>query len=126
QYRSHVSINGIPQYVAYNTYPLVNRYGDVFGAFSIGTNYTKQKKMLHETIELKRILHEKERKTDDIYDNGTNFSFKDIKGKSSELKSVIEESQNVSLYDTNVLIVGETGTGKELFAQSIHNHSPRS
>lgn len=126
QYRSHVLINGVPQYVAYNTFPLTKEDGTIFGAFSIGTNYTKRKEMLHEIVELKRSLYKKENKNSVIYDNGTNFNFEDIKGVSSSLESVIEEAQNVALYDTNILIVGETGTGKELFAQSIHNHSLRS
>lgn len=57
--------------------------------------------------------------------NGTLYTFENIKGDSHVLKRAIEEAQNLSLYDTDALIVGETGTGKELFAQSMHNFSPR-
>src|SRR5690606_31538811 len=57
--------------------------------------------------------------------NGTTYDFGSIKGKSTAMTNLIREAQNMALYNTDILIVGETGTGKELFAQSIHNHSPR-
>lgn len=41
------------------------------------------------------------------------------------MDSVISDAMTYSYSDSNILICGETGTGKELFAQSIHNSSPR-
>lgn len=41
------------------------------------------------------------------------------------MDSVISDAINFSYSDSNILIYGETGTGKELFAQSIHNSSTR-
>ena len=49
-----------------------------------------------------------------------------IIGQSEAIKSVIEEAKRATRTASSVLIVGETGTGKELFAQSIHNGSSRS
>lgn len=40
-------------------------------------------------------------------------------------RDVIEKSKQYSLTDSTILLVGETGSGKEVFAQSIHNSSPR-
>lgn len=54
------------------------------------------------------------------------FSFDKIIGCSPEIKTTIEIAQKYSEVGFNILLVGETGTGKELFAQSIHNYSPRS
>ena len=51
--------------------------------------------------------------------------FKDIYGKSKAITSVIEQARVYAESPFNVLLFGETGTGKELFAQSIHNHSKR-
>ncbi|WP_436570428.1 sigma 54-interacting transcriptional regulator, partial [Klebsiella pneumoniae] len=50
-------------------------------------------------------------------------SFDKIIGKSKTLKNVIELAQKVSKTDTTILLTGETGTGKEVFAQAIHQAS---
>ena len=52
-------------------------------------------------------------------------SFSSIIGSSKGLRDVIELAKRVSKTDTTVLLLGETGTGKEVFAQSIHHESPR-
>jgi formate hydrogenlyase transcriptional activator len=49
-----------------------------------------------------------------------------IVGESRELKEVMQKIQQVAPTDTTVLVLGETGTGKELVARAIHNASPRS
>ena len=51
--------------------------------------------------------------------------FEDILGQSQSLKSVLSQVEKVAPTDTTVLILGETGTGKELFARALHNLSPR-
>ncbi|PWS30552.1 sigma-54-dependent transcriptional regulator [Pedobacter paludis] len=55
----------------------------------------------------------------------TKHSFATIIGQSKALKSAIDLARKVSVTDTTVLLLGETGTGKEVFAQSIHYESPR-
>ena len=52
--------------------------------------------------------------------------FSEIIGKSKAITSVINKAKLYAEVDSTVLIIGETGTGKELFAQSIHNYSLRS
>lgn len=51
--------------------------------------------------------------------------FENIVGQSAKLTDALNLAKRVSVQDCNVLIYGETGTGKELFAQSIHNASMR-
>ena len=53
------------------------------------------------------------------------YTFDDILHKSGTMKETIETARRYAATDSNVIIVGETGTGKELFAQSIHNSSRR-
>lgn len=53
-------------------------------------------------------------------------TFETILGNSPALKEVIALAQKVAVTDVPVLLTGETGTGKELFAQSIHSASKRS
>ena len=49
-----------------------------------------------------------------------------IIGNSSKMKACLQLLGQAAASDVNVLIVGETGTGKELFARAIHTNSPRS
>jgi len=53
------------------------------------------------------------------------YHFSDIIGKNKKLLDVVDLSKKISTQDCNVLIYGETGTGKEMFAQSIHEESRR-
>jgi formate hydrogenlyase transcriptional activator len=53
-------------------------------------------------------------------------AFEGIVGESSALKSVLQEVSLVAPTDSTVLILGETGTGKELIARAIYEHSRRS
>lgn len=56
---------------------------------------------------------------------GKKYSFDSILGTSRPIKEAIEQAQKVAPNDTTVLLLGETGTGKEVFAQAIHNNSKR-
>jgi len=51
--------------------------------------------------------------------------FEGIIGKSSGLRRVLEMVETVAWGDSTVLLLGETGTGKELIARAIHSRSPR-
>jgi formate hydrogenlyase transcriptional activator len=53
------------------------------------------------------------------------YSFEDIVGKSAALRKVLDQIAIVAPTGSTVLLHGETGTGKELFARAIHNRSPR-
>jgi len=66
---------------------------------------------------IRRSLHEK-----GLF---AKYNFEDIKGESKELKNTISIAKSYTSSDSTILIRGETGTGKELFAQSIHNSSRR-
>ncbi len=63
-------------------------------------------------VELKRRLDEK-------------FGFEGVIGDSPKMRDVIERLKRIAPTNATVLIEGETGTGKELVAQAIHQNSPR-
>jgi DNA-binding NtrC family response regulator len=56
---------------------------------------------------------------------GSKYSFDSILGNSRPIREAIEQAEKVAPADTTVLLLGETGTGKEVFAQAIHNSSKR-
>ena len=55
----------------------------------------------------------------------TRFGFDSIIGRSAAIQNAIDLARKVSVTDTTVLLLGETGTGKEIFAQAIHYGSKR-
>lgn len=72
-----------------------------------------------EKVKLQKRIYELENKLE------TKFSFDIILGKSKSINDTIKMAQKVAPTDSTVLLEGETGVGKELFAQAIHNASSR-
>jgi transcriptional regulator with GAF, ATPase, and Fis domain len=55
----------------------------------------------------------------------SSYNFEEIVGTSSSMEKVFQKVKQVANTDSTVLIIGETGTGKELIAHAIHNRSKR-
>ncbi|RYD79953.1 MAG: sigma-54-dependent Fis family transcriptional regulator [Sphingobacteriales bacterium] len=68
---------------------------------------------------MQRRIHQLERKVADKH------NFDSILGSSGSIKEAISLAKKVAATDTTVLLLGETGTGKEVFAQAIHYESKR-
>jgi len=75
-------------------------------------------KKLQEQLEAERAYLQEEIKLEFNHDN--------IIGQSDEIKYIFYKVEQIAPTDTNVLILGETGTGKELAARAIHGMSTRS
>ena len=72
-----------------------------------------------EKAQLQKKVKQLEKRISDKY------SFDTIIGKSKALEQVIDLAKKVAKTDSTVLLTGETGTGKEVFAQAIHENSNR-
>jgi two-component system NtrC family response regulator len=72
-----------------------------------------------EKVQLQKKVEQLEKRISDKY------SFDSIIGKSKGLEQVIDLAKKVAKTDSTVLLTGETGTGKEVFAQAIHENSDR-
>lgn len=78
--------------------------------------------LLHRAVEkvkLNRQLHQLQKQV------GERYSFSNITGESKTIKAAVELAKKVAATDTTVLLLGETGTGKEVFAQAIHQAGSR-
>lgn len=92
-----------------HTYPLFER-GEVIAVVEMATDVTKMERLLR---------HQKQAQQ-------TTFDFEQIIGKTGGLREVVELAKRAARTSSSILLVGETGTGKELFVQSIHHASERS
>jgi two-component system NtrC family response regulator len=72
----------------------------------------------------KSHLQKKVKQLENIVDR--KYSFDTILGSSKVIKAAIDLAKKVAPLDTAILLTGETGTGKEVFAQAIHHASQRS
>jgi DNA-binding NtrC family response regulator len=121
-----------------NKYPLVEiilltAYGNIAdgvqaiknGAFDYITKGDDNNKIIplviraFEKVELAKRVQRLEKQL------GEKYSFKSILGTSTQIKKSIDLAKKVAVSDTTVLLTGETGTGKEVFAQAIHQESNR-
>lgn len=97
-------------------YP-VKKEGKTVAVFAVARYLDTIRHLLSKTIDLQKQLLSSNQQLS----NGTRFTFEDIIGKSSAITSAIEKAKKAAFSHSPVLLYGETGTGKELFAQGIHN-----
>jgi arginine utilization regulatory protein len=102
-----------------DTFPIYNG-PEIIGAVSVNNDITSKKQLVNKVIDLQKQLYT------NITKNGTYYTFNDIVGDSPAISEVVQLAKRIAVNISPVLICGETGTGKELFAQSIHNFSLRS
>ncbi len=106
--------------VIYSTYPFYMD-GKLKATYCIIRDVTKMKDFLTKSIEYYRKLSDKSEKNNN--NNGTIYTFEDIITVSPKMKDTIKTAREIASHNTNVMIYGETGTGKEMIAQGIHNFS---
>lgn len=103
------------------TFPIFDE--DVLvGAVEIARNLTAVTDMTEQIIELQQKLIKPVKKESGI----KKYHFDELIGKSDLYQEAIKIAKRASKSSSSILIYGDTGTGKELFAQSIHYASDRS
>jgi formate hydrogenlyase transcriptional activator len=101
--------------IRYN--PFRNEQGQVTRWYATGTDIHERKRNEERTRNENIALREE-------FDHS--LMFEEIVGSSQSLGKVLKVVDKVAATDSTVLILGETGTGKELIARAIHKRSPRS
>jgi arginine utilization regulatory protein len=121
--------NGKRVDVIASTYPYIEN-GKVMAVFSVNRDVTKMTEFMARTVELQKQLASGRKSGNGRASeggatniNGTKFTLEDIVGTGPGVGKVVDLARKCASHGSSVMIYGETGTGKELFAQGIHNAS---
>lgn len=108
---------------ANTSYPIF-RNGELMGAVVFEQTAEIADKNIKKLEATRRALSSFRNKSPKISFSG--YTFDNVIGGYQKLRDAVELAKRVAPQDSPVLLVGETGTGKEIFAQSIHHASRRS
>lgn len=104
------------------TLPIV-RDGEVIGAVEISKDITDVKALSEKVHTLREKVI---KQTSDIVDDDAKYTFEDILSVEPKMQRLKSRATRAARSDMHLIVSGETGTGKELLVQSIHNASRRS
>jgi PAS domain S-box-containing protein len=119
-YRSKVGGSGVE--VISNASPILVD-GEIVGGVVVFQPITDILKLMDELQKSTTIIENLYAKIDQI--TGSKFTFDDLIGTSKIFQSTVEMAKKSARSDSPVLLTGETGTGKELFAHAIHQAGQR-
>ncbi|MGD0508663.1 MAG: PAS domain S-box protein [Terriglobales bacterium] len=111
-----VTFGGRKQYLRTTIEPLLDSAGAVIGLTGAAMDVTELREAQRKLTEEKLYLEQ---------EIDTELGFGEIIGHSKALQAVMENVKRVASSDATVLLLGETGTGKELVARAIHRQSRR-
>jgi formate hydrogenlyase transcriptional activator len=118
-----VTFGGRKQYLDTTIEPVLDPSGAVIGLTGASTDVTALRELTEQLREAeKKLTEEKLYLEQEIV---TELGFGDIIGQSKALQAVMEKVGQVAASDAAVLLLGETGTGKELVARAVHRLSQR-
>lgn len=123
QQQVYTNLKGAEIVTINTTLPIFGQGGKLLGAVEVARDITRIRKLAEQVIDLRRRLSgggdpAKPRQA-------AIYHFDDIVGASQVLKTLLFRAVQAAHTDSPIMVVGETGTGKELLVQAIHNESLR-
>ncbi|MEJ9232566.1 sigma 54-interacting transcriptional regulator [Peribacillus butanolivorans] len=125
RYQNYVTRNGKYVSIVTSAIPLYSN-GNLFGAVAITKDFIKFKETSDKLLKLYNGTSNQNEITSNHSDKNSNFTFNDILGRNDHILESIKLGRMAAHSESPVFIFGETGTGKEMFTQSIHMVSKRS
>jgi PAS domain S-box-containing protein len=117
----HTSRTGVPVLVSAN--PLHNAAGEIIRVVAVARDLTELNRLRDELWLADKLKNQYEQELNQLRQNP--FGVTDIIAKSASMLAVLDLATRVSSVDSTVLILGESGSGKERIADFIHKHSLR-
>jgi arginine utilization regulatory protein len=113
-YQVYYNQEGKPVDYQHTTVPLYDDGGAVMGVIEIGRDLSSFRQLQQQVVDLNRLL----------YDGSRRGGVSIVTGNKG-MRALMRKARRLAQHDAPVMIVGETGTGKELFARLVHESSPR-
>lgn len=123
RFKHYYSKNGTELFTVNSAFP-VKADGQTIAALALEENISVIYRKAEQLEKLQSAIKEKV-SVSSGYRRKTGYCFDDMIGRHPGIIKLKELARKVAYQNNNVLIVGETGTGKEIIAQSIHRSSPR-
>ena len=120
--QTYLNKNGKEVTTVNSTIPVLDYNGELIAAVEIAKDITDIRTLSNTILEMQG---ESSQSRQPINGKIKKYLFSDIVGKSKNFTDVLQRAQRAASSSASILIYGETGTGKELFAQSIHFDSDR-
>ncbi|MDO4542862.1 MAG: sigma 54-interacting transcriptional regulator [Bacillota bacterium] len=112
------NIEGKKQDILTRSYPYF--VGDTLKfIYSIGDDAAYSDQQIAKILAYRNKYNKKKSK----HSNGTNFTLDDFVGRNRQITDILRIAKRVAVKNSPILICGQTGTGKEIIAQGIHNAS---
>jgi arginine utilization regulatory protein len=134
QHQRFTNIRGKQILTVNTTLPLIVG-GRMVGAVEVSKDITKVKELSEKLVDLQAQMIQKKNKrkqrssakaaSSEENGSGAKYRFTDIISNSRAVELIKQQGEKAAQTNSPILITGETGTGKELFVQSVHNASPR-
>jgi len=122
QNQTYFNVKGKQIITQNSSIPLVYK-DEVIGALEIAKDITQLKELSDKIVNLHQKLSQKN--NEDAKSAINKYTFDSIVGISEDFVRAVELAKRSARSSASVLLYGETGTGKEMIAQSIHYHSSR-
>ncbi|CAH0347349.1 Arginine utilization regulatory protein RocR [Bacillus sp. CECT 9360] len=120
--QSYVNLHGKMIETMNTTLPIFVE-GSLIGAVEIAKDVSRLRVLSERLLDLESTITKQKKKPTNH--NGAKYSFSDILTDSPLFRQIIEQGKKAAYSSSSVLVYGESGVGKELFVQSIHNASKR-
>ncbi len=107
-----------------STIPIIEN-GEIAGCFEIFKDLTQVMDLSEKIVHLQEQLYKNNTEKKGCNESGAKYTFGNIIGNSAPILALKEKARRIAKSNSPVLVYGETGTGKELLVQSIHNADPK-
>ncbi|MEE3952951.1 sigma-54 interaction domain-containing protein [Peribacillus frigoritolerans] len=104
----------------------IRAHGKIIGAIEFSKEISKENLIPNNTIDINSEMFKGDKRLlENIHPERAKYTLKDIITNNEQMKNIKRLTEKIAKGSSPVFIYGETGTGKELFAQALHNASNR-